>query len=168
VRTAAEKSAGRAAAYRRAIAGHLDAGRGKDGLAEALRWLRSEAAHAARVRPGDACALHDRLTAQVATLAAALADPAGTGMAPRSARRAGRHRRAIAGQLAAAARLDAGRDTAGLAEALRAALAEAVLWLQAEAAGSPGAYGELAARIAGLAAEIPGFRSPRSARRHHP
>jgi len=168
VRTAAEKAADRAAAYRRVIAGHLDAGRDKHALAEALRWLRSEAAHAARIRPRDARALHDRLAAQVTTLAAALADPAGTGMSARSARRAGRQRQAIARQLAAAAQLAGGRDKDALAEALAAALAAAVLWLQAEAAGTPGAYGELAARIAGLAAEIPGFRPPKAARRHQP
>jgi hypothetical protein len=166
VRTAAEKAASRAAAYRRAIGGHLDADRGKEALAEALRWLRSEAAHAARIRPGDARALHDRLIAQVTTLAAALADPDGAGMPARSARRAGRQREAIAAGLAAAAGLDPGRDRDDWARALSGALSAAVLWLQAEAAGSPGHYGELAARIAGLAAEIPGFRSPRPARRH--
>lgn len=154
MKTAAEKAAGRAAAYRRSIAALQAAGQGREALHEALRWLRSEAAHAARLRPGSSAALHDQLIAQVMTLAGALADPGRTGVPSRAARLADRKRRSIAALQAGDRNPDRDRE----------ALSEAVLWLQAAAAGAPGACGELAARIACLAAEIPGWRP---GRRHH-
>ena len=70
--SATDKAAARAAAHQRVIAELQAAGRHRDALAEAVRWARSEAAHAERLRPGDAPALYRQLTDRIASLAAAI------------------------------------------------------------------------------------------------
>jgi hypothetical protein len=73
------RAAGRQRQYRRAIAELQAAGRHRDALAEALRWLQSEVGHFARQRPRDVGALCQQLTDRIITLAAAVAefDPGG-------------------------------------------------------------------------------------------
>jgi hypothetical protein len=73
--------AGRAVMYRQAIADLEAAGRDREALAEAIRWLRAEAVDAARRRPGSASQLYRALADRIATLAASIpaaaaADPA--------------------------------------------------------------------------------------------
>jgi hypothetical protein len=68
----ADKAASRAAQYRREIASLQAAGRQRDAFYEAIRWLRSEAAHVNRHRPGEAEELYRQLTTQIDTLAAAI------------------------------------------------------------------------------------------------
>jgi len=72
MRSAADKASARAAGYRRVIAEHQAAGRHRDALAEAIRWVRSEAVHAERHRPADARALYQQLTERIASLAEAI------------------------------------------------------------------------------------------------
>ena len=72
MRSAADKAAARAAAYRREIAALQAAGRHRDALAEAIRWARSAAAHAERHRPADGPALYQQLTERIASLAEAI------------------------------------------------------------------------------------------------
>ncbi|HEY3958519.1 MAG TPA: hypothetical protein VGM53_34580 [Streptosporangiaceae bacterium] len=164
MRNAVQKATDRAVVYRRAVAELRAAGRDRDALAEALRWLRAEAVHAEKLRPQAAPELYGRLEGQVSGLAEFIADPpAGlaaqpVGLGPRQERRAARHRQARA-QLRAAGQH-------------RQALAGAVLWLasaaaasaRADPAGSARMYGQLTDRITGLAAEVPGYRP--AGRRH--
>lgn len=67
-----DKAASRATQYRREIASLQSAGRHRDALYEAIRWLRSEAAHTDRHRPREAEELYRQLTTQIETLAAAI------------------------------------------------------------------------------------------------
>jgi hypothetical protein len=160
VRSAAEKAAGRAVSYRRVIAGLRESGRDRDALAEALRWLRAEAVHAARLRPRSAAALYGRLDSQVVSLAEALTGQGSDALAPRQAHRAARHRQELAVLRAAGQH--------------REVLAAAVLWLRSAAAASARAdpdraaemYGQLTDRISGLAAAVPGYRPEGHGRRH--
>lgn len=146
-----QKAADRAVVYRRVIAELRAAGRERDALAEALRWLRAEAVHAEKLRPRQAADLYGRLEGQVSGLAEFIAHPAG-GAQPRQERRAARHRLALP-QLRAAGQH-------------RQVLAVAVLWLssasaaaaRSDPAGSGRMYGQLTERITGLAAAIPGYR----------
>lgn len=155
MRNATQKAADRAVSYRRAIAG-LREDRARDALAEALRWLRAEAVHAEKVRPQAAVDLYGRLTGQVLSLAEFISSPDGAAsLHPRHEHRAARHRKA-------SARLRAAGQH-------RQALAGAALWLasaaaaaaRADPAGSARMYGQLTDRIAGLAAEVPGYRPTR-------
>ena len=68
----AEKAAGRGALYRRTIAAHQAAGNDREALAEAVRWLRSEAAHVEKRRPRDAPVLYRQLTDRIVQLADAV------------------------------------------------------------------------------------------------
>lgn len=72
MRSRTDKAESRAQAYRRAIAQHHAAGSDREALAEALRWLRSEAAHLERHRPRDAARLYRQLTERISALAQAI------------------------------------------------------------------------------------------------
>ncbi len=160
MRSAGQKAAGRAVAYRRVIAGLLAAGRDRDALAEALRWLRGEAVHAERLRPRAAAALYGRLDSQVVSLAEALTGPGGDGPAPRQARRAARHRQDLARLRAAGQHREVLAATAGWLSSAAAAAA------RADPAAAAAVYGQLTERISGLAEAVPGYRPDGRGGRH--
>ena len=145
----AEKADRRAKSYRRAIGQFQAADQGRAALAEALRWLRGEAAHAGKLRPRDAAALHDQLTSQLVTLAGAVA---GEGF------RTDRHRRDLARMRAAGQHAEAFTHAAGWLSSSATSAA------RADPSAAPVLYRDLTDRIAGLAAEVPGYRPDR---RHH-
>jgi hypothetical protein len=62
----------RAAAYRRVIAEHQAAGRERDALVEAIRWLRSEANDLDKRRPRHGAVLYRQLADRIVSLAAAI------------------------------------------------------------------------------------------------
>jgi hypothetical protein len=148
VRSTADKTADRARSYRRSIGELQAADRDRDGLVEALRWLRGEAVHAARLRPRDAAALYGRLTSQLAALASVL----------RQGQRAGRWRRDL-GQLQAA-----GQHQEAFTGAVGWLAWAATAVARADPAAAPGMYRQLTDRVTTLAAAVPGYRPDR---RHH-